>query len=61
MLHLMFTMTSHTRSAMSMGNGIIQAASTKQKINSRSSTEVELTSNDDMISKVIWTIRFLGA
>jgi hypothetical protein len=46
---------------MSMGNGIIQAASTKQKINSRSSTEVELTSNDDMISKVIWTIRFLGA
>ena len=44
---------------MSLGKGAIQAVSTKQKINTRSSTESELVSVDDVISKVLWTKLFM--
>ena len=44
---------------MSLGKGAIQAVSTKQKINTRSSTEAELVSVDDIISKVLWTKLFM--
>jgi hypothetical protein len=46
---------------MSLGKGSIQSVSTKQKSNSRSSTEAELISMDDIISKVLWTKLFLDA
>jgi hypothetical protein len=50
---------SHTGATMSLGQGAIQSISTKQKINTRSSTEAELVSDDDIIAKVLWTRRFL--
>jgi hypothetical protein len=50
---------SHTGGVMTMGQGAIQTISTKQKVNTRSSTEAELVSVDDIISKVMWTKLFL--
>ena len=52
---------SHTGATMTLGKGVIQSVSTKQKINTRSSTESELVSTDDIISKVMWTKLFLGS
>ena len=50
---------SHTGATMSLGDGAIISVSTKQKINTRSSTEAELVSIDDVLSKILWTTRFL--
>ena len=50
---------SHSGATMTLGKGAIQSISTKQKINTPSSTEVELVSTDDIMSKVIWTKLFL--
>ena len=50
---------SHTGAVHSLGNGVISSISTKQKVNSRSSTEAELIGIDDVISKVLWTKRFI--
>ena len=52
---------SHTGATMTSGKGTIQAGSAKQKINTRSSTEAEVVSNDNMIAKVMWTKPFLQA
>jgi Reverse transcriptase (RNA-dependent DNA polymerase) len=52
-------MRSHTGATMSLGEGAVQSISTKQKVNTRSSTEAELVSIDDVISKIIWTKLFL--
>jgi hypothetical protein len=52
---------SHTGATMTLGSGSIISVSTKQKINTRSSTEAELVSIDDVVSKVLWTKRFLEA
>ncbi len=52
---------SHTGATMTLGKGTIQAGSTKQKINTRSSTEAEVVSNDNIIAKVMWTKLFLQA
>jgi hypothetical protein len=38
---------------------MIVSDSTKQKVNSRSSTEAELIGVDDRISKILWTKRFI--
>jgi hypothetical protein len=46
---------------MLLGSGAIQSISTKQKVNSRSSTEAELISVDDAIGKILWTKMFLEA
>jgi hypothetical protein len=46
-------MKSYTGALMTLGNGVIQAISTKQKVNSRSSTEYKLISMDDILSKVL--------
>jgi len=54
-------MKSHTGAAMTLGEGCPTTISTKQKTNSRSSTEAELISGDDIISKVLWTRRFMEA
>ena len=52
-------MKSHTGSIFTMGKGAITGGSTKQKVNSRSTTESELVAVDDRLSKVLWTKRFL--
>jgi hypothetical protein len=52
---------SHTGATMSLGHGVICSVSTKQKVNTRSSTEAELVGLDDVISKVLWTKRFVEA
>ena len=47
-------MRSHTGAVFTLGKGAIYSASTKQKVDARSSTESELVAVDDMISKVMW-------
>jgi hypothetical protein len=54
-------MRSHTGAVMTLGEGAAQSKSTKQKINTRSSTESELVAADDMIAQVMWTHNFLEA
>ena len=54
-------MKSHTGATMTLGKGTIQSTSTKQKVNTRSSTESELVSGDDVMAKVMWTKLFLQA
>ena len=50
---------SHTGAMQSLGKGAISSISSKQKVNSRSSTEAELIGIDDVISKVLWSKRFI--
>jgi hypothetical protein len=52
-------MKSHTGAVFTMGKGAIISSSTKQKVNSRYSTESELIGVDDKIAKVLWMKRFL--
>jgi hypothetical protein len=52
-------MKSHTGSILSLGKGMIVSDSTKQKVNSRNSTQAELITVDDRIGKVLWTKRFI--
>jgi len=52
-------MRSHTGGTMSMGKGAIYSTSTKQKINTRSSTEAELVAVHDVLPQVLWTRYFL--
>jgi len=52
-------MKSHTGAVMSMGQGVVCSISSKQKVNSRSSTEAEFIAVDDVLSKVLWTKLFL--
>ena len=46
---------SHTGGTFSMSLGATSSSLTKQKVNSRSSTEEELLVIDDKISKVTWS------
>ena len=52
-------MKSHTGATMGMGRGSIYSLSTKQKINTRSSTKAELVWVNDAMSLIIWTRNFL--
>ena len=52
-------MKSHTGAVLVMGKGGIICESTKQKVNSRSSTEAELIAVDDKIAKIMWTKHFI--
>ena len=52
---------SHTGAMQSLGKGAVSSISSKQKVNSRSSTEAELIGIDDVISKVLWSKRFIEA
>jgi len=54
-------MKSHTGALLTLGKGAVQSISVKQKINTRSSTEAELVSTDDIVSKVQWTKLFVEA
>ena len=50
---------SHTGATMTFGKGGIINISTKQKINTKSSTEAELVAVDDISGHLIWTNYFL--
>ena len=52
-------MKSDTGGFMSLGKGTVYATSTKQKLNTKSSTEAELVGVDDCMSQIIWTGYFL--
>lgn len=52
---------SHTGSHMTLGKGSVSFKFSKQNLNTRSSTEVELVAVDDVASGVLWTNYFLAA
>jgi hypothetical protein len=52
---------SHQGATMSLGAGAVAAGSTKQKVNTRSSTEAELVGLDDYMAKIMWKRFFLEA
>jgi hypothetical protein len=54
-------MRSHTGGGMSLGVGIINSKSTKQKLNTKSSTESEVVGASDYLPYTIWTKKFLQA
>ena len=58
-VHLDFR--SHTGTTMTMGNGAMLVKSSKQKLNSRSSTEAELIGVNDAITMILWTKLFMEA
>ena len=51
----------HTGGTVSLGKGHQYSTSTKQKLNTRSSTESELVAIDDLMPSVLWTRLFLEA
>ena len=52
---------SHTGATMTLGSGSVISKSTKQKLNTRSSTEAELVGVNDAMSMILWTRLFLEA
>jgi Reverse transcriptase (RNA-dependent DNA polymerase) len=48
-------MKSHTGGLLSLGKGDIYATSTRQKLNTKSSTEAELVGINDVIPQALWT------
>ena len=52
---------SHTGATLSFGKGSVYSMSTKQKLNTRSSTEAELVGINDILSMILWTQLFLEA
>jgi hypothetical protein len=54
-------MKSHTGGTMSLGKGSVYSTSTRQKINTKSSTEAELVGVDDVMPLILWTRYFLDA
>jgi hypothetical protein len=54
-------MKSHTGGTLSLGKGSVYSASTRQKLNTTSSTEAELVAVDDVMPLILWTRYFLAA
>ena len=52
-------MRSHTGGAMSMGTGVIHCKSSRQKLNTKSSTEAELVGASDYMPYNIWLMYFM--
>ena len=52
-------MRSHTGATMSLGKGSVYSLSSKQKVNTRSSTEAELVGVNDAIGMAIWMKKFM--
>jgi hypothetical protein len=52
-------MRSHTGGVMSLGKGAIYSMSTRQKLNTKSSTEAELVGVDDVMPIILWTRQFM--
>jgi hypothetical protein len=53
-------MRSHTGALLSLGQGALMSMSSKQKINTKSSTEAELVGVDDAMNFVVWIQLFIG-
>ena len=51
----------HTGAMMSLGQGATMSYSSKQKINTKSSTESELVGADQVMTRVIWSLYFVEA
>ena len=54
-------MQGHTGGCLSLGGGMPINVSSKQKLNTRSSTETELVAADDLMPVILWTNYFLDA
>jgi hypothetical protein len=54
-------MKSHTGGMMSLGKGAADGTSTRQKLNTKSSTEAELVGVNDVMPQILWTRYFLEA
>jgi hypothetical protein len=54
-------MKSHTGGTLSLGKGSLYSTSTRQKLNTKSSTEAELVGVDDVMPLILWTRYFLDA
>jgi Reverse transcriptase (RNA-dependent DNA polymerase) len=54
-------MRSHTGGVLSLGKGAIYSISTRQKLNTKSSTEAELVGVDDVMPMILWTRQFMEA
>ena len=52
-------MRSHTGAMLSLGGGSVYSKSSRQKINTKSSTEAELIAASDMSGQILWTLYFL--
>ena len=52
-------MKSQTGATMTLGAGTITSISTKQKVNTHSSTGSELVAHDDVVSKILWSKQFV--
>ncbi|GAX11354.1 hypothetical protein FisN_22Lu047 [Fistulifera solaris] len=50
---------SHTGGILTLGRGAVYSTSTKQKINTTSSTEAELVGVGEVIGQMLWTKRFM--
>jgi hypothetical protein len=53
-------MRSHTGAVLLLGQGALMSMSSKQKINTKSSTEAELVGVDDAMNFVLWIQLFIG-
>jgi hypothetical protein len=54
-------MKSHTGGMLSLGKGSIYSTSTRQKLNTKSSTEAELVGVNDVMHLILWMQYFLDA
>ena len=54
-------MKSHTGGTFSLGKGSVYSTSTRQKINTKSSTEAELVGVAEVLPQILWTRYFLEA
>lgn len=54
-------MKSHTGGVLTLEKGALYSRSTKQKINTKSSTEGEIVGVDDILPQVLWTNYFMRA
>ena len=52
-------MQSHTGGTLSLRKGSVYSTSTRQKINTKSSTEAELVAVDDCMPMIVWVRNFL--
>jgi len=54
-------MRSHTGGTMSFGVGVVHVKSSKQKLNTKSSTEAELVGVSEYLPYHIWMVNFMDA